>query len=60
MHGRLFAIQTMFLVGSSAVGGPISGWITDAFGTRALIAMGSVVCVIASALDYVAARGTKG
>ncbi len=58
MHGRLLAIQTMFLVGSSAVGGPISGWIADAFGTRALIALGGVVCVVASALGYVAARGT--
>lgn len=56
MHGRLLAIQTIFLVGSSALGGPISGWVADAFGTRALIAMGGVVCVIAAALGCVAAR----
>ena len=54
MHGRLLAIQTIFLVGSSALGGPISGWVADAFGPRALIAMGGVVCVIAAALGHVA------
>lgn len=53
MHGRLLAIQTIFLIGSSAVGGPISGWVADRFGTRALIAMGGVVCIIAAALGHV-------
>lgn len=56
MHGRLLAVQTIFLVGSSAVGGPISGWVADMFGARALIAMGGVTCVVASTLGYVAAR----
>jgi MFS family permease len=56
MHGRLLAIQTIFLVGSSAVGGPISGWVADAFGARALIAMGGVVCLIASGLASIAER----
>jgi len=59
MHGRLLAIQTIFLVGSSAVGGPISGWVADRFGTRALIAMGGVVCIIAAALGYVADRRSR-
>ncbi len=56
MHGRLLAIQTIFLVGSSAVGGPISGWVADTFGARTLIAMGGVVCVVTSAAGYVATR----
>ena len=60
MHGRLLAVQTIFLVGSSAVGGPISGWVADTFGARALIAMGGVTCVVASAAGYVAARKTSG
>jgi MFS family permease len=54
MHGRLLAIQTIFLVGSSALGGPISGWVADRFGARALIAMGGVVCLIAAAAGAVA------
>ena len=60
MHGRLLAVQTIFLVGSSAVGGPISGWVADTFGARALIAMGGVTCVVASAAGYVVARKTSG
>lgn len=56
MHGRLLAVQTIFLVGSSAVGGPISGWVADTFGARALIAMGGVTCVIAATAGYIAAR----
>ena len=56
MHGRLLAIQTIFLVGSSAIGGPISGWFADVFGARALIALGGVVCIIAAGFGFVAAR----
>jgi MFS family permease len=56
MHGRLLAIQTIFLIGSSAVGGPISGWVADAFGTRALVAIGGVVCLGAAALGNAAER----
>jgi hypothetical protein len=32
MHGRLLALQTVLLVGSSAFGGPVSGWLADVFG----------------------------
>lgn len=60
MHGRLLAVQTIFLVGSSAVGGPISGWVADTFGARALIAMGGMTCIVASAAGYFAARRTSG
>jgi predicted MFS family arabinose efflux permease len=56
MHGRLLAIQTIFLVGSSALGGPISGWVADTFGARALIAMGGVVCLLAAGAGSVAER----
>ena len=56
MHGRLLAIQTILLVGSSAIGGPISGAVEDAFGARALIAMGGIVCIIASIAGYFAER----
>jgi len=56
MHGRLLALQTIFLVGSSALGGPISGWVADRFGARALIAMGGVVCLVAAGVGYVSER----
>ena len=56
MHGRLLAIQTILLVGSSAIGGPISGWVADTFGARTLIAMGGVTCVLAAIGGYFAER----
>jgi MFS family permease len=56
MHGRLLAIQTIFLVGSSALGGPISGWVADTFGARTLIAMGGVVCLLAAGAGFIAER----
>lgn len=59
MHGRLLALQTILLVGSSAFGGPISGWVADLVGARALIVMGGVVCLAAAAFGYVAGRGTR-
>ena len=59
MHGRLLALQTILLVGSSAFGGPISGWVADMAGARALIVMGGVVCLAAAGFGYVAGRGTR-
>ena len=54
MHGRLLALQTVLLVGSSAFGGPISGWLADAFGARSLMVIGGVVCLVAAAFGAVA------
>lgn len=52
MHGRLLALQTVLLVGSSAFGGPLSGWIADAFGARSLMFIGAAACLIAAAFGY--------
>jgi MFS family permease len=48
MHGRLLALQTVLLVGSSAFGGPISGWLADTFGARSLMVVGGAVCLVAA------------
>lgn len=54
MHGRLLALQTVLLVGSSAFGGPISGWLADAFGARSLMVIGGVVCLAAAGFGCIA------
>jgi MFS family permease len=56
MHGRLLALQTVLLVGSSAFGGPISGWLADSFGARSLMVVGGAVCLIAAAFGYMMKR----
>jgi MFS family permease len=55
MHGRLLALQTVLLVGSSAFGGPISGWLADTFGARSLMVIGGAVCLLAAGAGLTAA-----
>jgi MFS family permease len=59
MHGRLLSLQTILLVGSSAFGGPVSGWLADAIGARSLVVIGGVVCLAAAAFGSVAARRAR-
>lgn len=48
-RGRVLAIQSMVFLGSTPIGGPIVGWITDTAGPRAGIAVGAVACLAAAA-----------
>ena len=52
MRGRVLSVQTVFLVGSNAVGGPILGWIADQFGARVPIFIGAIACIIAASFGY--------
>jgi MFS family permease len=56
MHGRVLALQTVLLGGSLAVGGPILGWLADAFGGRAPILLGGVVALVAAVVGSWANR----
>jgi MFS family permease len=43
MRGRVMALYTTIFLGSSAIGGPIAGWVAELWGAReALIASGAV------------------
>jgi hypothetical protein len=42
MHGRVLALQTVLLGGSTLIGGPISGWLADTMGGRAPLVLCSV------------------
>jgi MFS family permease len=56
MHGRVLALQTVLIGGPMAVGGPILGWLADAFGGRAPIILGGVAAIIAAAIGAWATR----
>jgi MFS family permease len=58
MHGRVLALQMVFLGGSAAVGGPVLGWIADTVGARALMVIGGVVCLGAAGFGAVTAAAT--
>jgi len=55
MHGRVLALQMVFLGGSAAVGGPFLGWIADTAGARALMVIGGAVCLGAAGFGAAAA-----
>jgi MFS family permease len=43
MRGRVMALYTTIFLGSSAIGGPIAGWVAESWGAReALVASGGV------------------
>jgi MFS family permease len=48
-RGRVLALQAMVFLGSTPIGGPIVGWVSDAFGPRSGIALGGLACLGAAA-----------
>ncbi len=56
MHGRVLALQMVFVAGTSVIGGPFSGWLADVLGTRSPLILGAVVCLLAAAFGYYATR----
>jgi len=46
-RGRVLAIQTMVLIGSTPIGGPILGLVCDAFGARSALVIGGLGAVAA-------------
>jgi MFS family permease len=45
MRGRVLALQAMLFLGSTPIGGPIVGWVSQAFGARYAIALGAVAAL---------------
>lgn len=58
MHGRVLALQSAIMIGSSAIGGPLLGSLSDAFGARLLIVIGAVSCFAAAIWGRLTARRT--
>ncbi len=56
MHGRVLSLQTVLMVGTTPVGGPLLGWMADTVGGRAPIVLGGVVALLAAAFGAVASR----
>ena len=56
MHGRVLALQAVFLVGTTVIGGPLSGWLVDATNARVPLIFGGLVCLISAAFGYFATQ----
>jgi MFS family permease len=49
MRGRVMAVYTLAVVGSTPIGGPIVGWLSEQFGTRWAYAVGGFATIAACA-----------
>ena len=56
MHGRVLALQTVLLIGTTPIGGPILGAIADALGSRSIVIIAAVAPLVAAAFGIVAGR----
>lgn len=56
LRGRVLALQAMVFLGSTPIGGPIVGAVSDAFGPRSGIALGGLSCLGAAAWAHRALR----
>ena len=53
MRGRVLALQAIVFLGSTPIGGPIVGTISQHFGARYAIGLGAAGCFIAAAIGFV-------
>ena len=56
MRGRVLALQAIVFLGSTPIGGPIVGAISESFGARYGIAIGAVATLAASGYGYFTVR----
>jgi MFS family permease len=60
MHGRLLALQVVFMVGAGALGGLALGGLADVVGSRAPVVISGLVCVAVGVWGALAIRRTAG
>jgi len=56
MRGRVLALQAIVLIGSTPVGGPLLGYVSDLYGARAGIVLGGLAAIGAAVWGTIAAR----
>jgi MFS family permease len=56
MRGRVMALWAVAFLGSTPIGGPIAGFVSQHFGGRAGLALGAAACLVAAALTALVAR----
>ena len=59
MRGRVLALQAIVFLGSTPIGGPIVGAISEAFGARYGIALGSLATLAAAGFGFFTIRRTR-
>ena len=54
MRGRVMALYSLVFLGSTAIGGPLIGWIAHVYGPRASLGFGAVASVVVGLIGIVA------
>jgi MFS family permease len=54
MRGRVMALYSIVFLGSTPIGGPLSGWLSEAVDPRAALVMGGIAAIIGAFLARVA------
>ncbi|MEO6880515.1 MAG: MFS transporter, partial [Mycobacteriaceae bacterium] len=56
MRGRVMALWAVAFLGSTPIGGPVAGAVSEAFGARVGLTMGAIACFAAAALGLLVLR----
>jgi MFS family permease len=56
MRGRVMALYSILFLGSTPIGGPLSGWLAEQYGTRWSLMMGAVAAAISGIVCLAALR----
>jgi hypothetical protein len=56
MIGRVLALQTVLMIGTTPIGGPVLGWLADVAGARAPVLVGGIAALAAAGFAYLAGR----
>ncbi len=56
MRGRVMALWAVAFLGSTPIGGPVAGYVSEQFGGRAGLIMGGVACWVAAAGAFLLVR----
>jgi MFS family permease len=54
MRGRVMALYSIVFLGSTPIGGPLSGWLSEAIDPRAALVMAGIAGITAALLARVA------
>jgi MFS family permease len=60
MHGRVLALHGLVFLGSTPFGGPLLGWVCEAFGARVGLAVAGVAALLAGAVLFPRLRRLRG
>jgi MFS family permease len=58
-RGRVLALWSMAFLGTTPIGGPIVGWVSQHFSPRYAMGLGAVACLVSAAIGFAVLNRTK-